>query len=184
MNLSYSELEILKNFIQFRDFEVCGTLVYIKGVVKPFIQAVGKSIDGRNACIIPNEDRYIFHTHASTMKGYPSPEDILKVVKKKNPIKTSIVLTMWGIWEISCIKKVNITKDMKNYLVNVIKQDSLGMYHVTEKGRKLSRQVLPVVESFMNSVIHNVNRKIPVGLTMLFTPWNFIGKYGYNVKFS
>lgn len=69
---------------------------------------------------------------------------------------------------------------MFEYLRNGIEKQSRGLYHISDKGRRLPRKEL--ITSFIQEVKYNVNRKIPVELAITFTPWQTIGINPYTVK--
>lgn len=84
-------------------YEVCGNL-YPKGnelfidtesLVTGEIHEQGK----RASCTNKRYSDFIFHTHPRTSYSVPSVEDIAKVVKHRI-IKNSIVITLWGVFQI------------------------------------------------------------------------------------
>jgi len=90
------------------DEEVCGFLINNLIVV----DTVGEAINKRKECVLSRYEDIIFHTHPNSTKPYPSAEDFLKIFKKrkgKNPI-ISFVITVWGVWEIKCTEKKEVTE--------------------------------------------------------------------------
>jgi len=174
-------------------FEVCGILIQTDKESKypefyPFVDAVGKTIKGRNSCIHPRYGQYIWHTHSETMKGYPSGEDIIKIIKKRElyfQIRSSIIFTSWGIWEIFSKNKVTINPNMQKYIIKMISPLWNGIYHITKRGRTY----YPKINNFLHSIIDEICRfinnkfeRVDLGLEISFVSWNDIGELGYIIR--
>lgn len=55
----------------------------------------------RGTCSHQSYNSNIFHSHPSTSYAYPSPEDVINVIKHHGTIKNSFIATKWGVWVIS-----------------------------------------------------------------------------------
>ena len=74
----------------------------------------GQQQQGRNMCEYRGPyAECIFHSHPYISRSYPSREDILKVMKRKE-IKCSIISTRWGIYTIKLTN--NSYDEYKKYL--------------------------------------------------------------------
>lgn len=177
-----------------KNIEMCGLLIQSGKPSKyteffPYVDAVGQeSKDGKNMCINPRYGYYIWHTHSFTMKGYPSTEDILKIIKLRNlpfQIKASFIFTSWGIWELSTYGKVKLSKEMKNYLLNKLNPVWYGIYQISNKGRNLPPRANQFVQGIITQITTYLNQKFNranLDLKIYFTPWNNIGNKGYFIQ--
>lgn len=78
----------------------------------------------------------IWHTHPAGSKGYPSTEDITKILKLKHAkIKTSVIFTTWGRWTLSAENRYNI-KPQQYTNIQKIGHD---LYYKTNNGRKYNQ---------------------------------------------
>ena len=139
-------------------------------------------MEKRLSCHLPRYRSIIWHTHPYISKGYPSAEDIVKVLKNAN-ILTSIIFTIWGIWQLDFSKSYpelaeeTIKKQWINYIDTKI---SPPLYFGTEKGRVL--QILSQHERYINDYIRSLEIEYP-GLQIWFTTWQNLPHGVYNLPF-
>ena len=83
----------------------------------------------RQSCTNIKYSSIIFHTHPINSYSYPSIEDILKLIKHPDIIKTSVISTTWGIWILgNTAESIQITHDV-NKLTQFLKYntDQIGL---------------------------------------------------------
>lgn len=106
---------------------------------------------------------HIFHTHVLKNKSYPSPDDILKVVKR-HEIVSSLVVTHWGIWEICCPIKMKINEKSELGMKTYIQKQVNRMYNKS------------LDEKLINDIIENLenqyNKNFDFGFTIKFQSWS------------
>lgn len=98
-------LQIIRESVLKYDFEICGNLRVSKPGDKRLMVVNHSKGDKtpfgvRKSCNYKEYSTFIFHTHPYSSYSYPSFEDINKVSKHPK-IKTSVLATLWGIWQIS-----------------------------------------------------------------------------------
>jgi hypothetical protein len=129
MTLCIKDLKYFKSLIKL-DVEYCGNLDFVNKIVYK-----GQNNIDRGLCNVPNSE-LIWHTHPEGFKAYPSPEDILKILKN-SIIKTSIIFTSWGIWIM--YYPYNISQfnepDKYNHQKQRLQEINTQLYHSTEKGK-------------------------------------------------
>lgn len=174
--ISKTLLEYIKENILPKDVEVCGYLLFSDdGEVMIQESATGNIEDARPSCILPYKANYTWHSHFLRAKSYPSAEDILSVMKKRdNPRKQKLlelIFTRWGIWNISSIDKdvFDVKKELS---------------YLTEKGHEIYRACAGAKTDFyditvINAVIKDIMETYTrYGLIIIFTPWtNIEGAY-------
>jgi hypothetical protein len=85
----------------------------------------------RKNCSHTKYSKIIYHTHPKNAKSYPSVEDIMKITKIKDEstihpthnnkiIKTSLIFTDCGIWELYCNDNKNLDKNHYNQITKYI----------------------------------------------------------------
>jgi hypothetical protein len=159
------DLKVIESLIE-KDIEVCG-FIFDKTVI--YIDSVGDE----NSCQHSKYQEVIFHTHPKKGKGYPSIEDILKIVKKRKTDlpKLSIIFTGWGVWELSCNKKVEIKEDEIRKIYSPY-LDSI--YFKTEKGRKLQNE--DYVFKKIKDLVDGINKNLKCELSIIFSSWKEVGE--------
>jgi len=164
--ISKDGLDTVKKYVFGQRVEACGFL--FQG---PELEVYFESYGDNKMCQHSHYTRYIWHTHPHNLKAYPSPEDIVKIIKArppKNYPKVSIIFTTWGIWEVSSGSRLdNLDPD---YLLQKIDATSESLYRNTERGRVLEKQP---VHDYIQTVLHNFNKK-GIKLRLNFTPWDEI----------
>lgn len=160
-DFEYTTLRYVYDNLLNLDVEVCGKVVNGKLI----IQAYGTS-SKRNMCQHLHYDTIIFHTHPIGVKPYPSPEDIVKVIKNRT-IDQSIIFTTWGMWSITCKNKTqsNLQKifDICSFYVDEI-------YHNTSQGTIYNSLEI-------SSIIDRLCKKLSVHeLKISIVPWDIFNK--------
>lgn len=186
-NLLNKELiDTVKLYLE-RDVEVCGYIGYIEGNETPqghFINSkqpflVLTDVGNANSCVLTRYYDTIWHTHPKSEKGYPSSQDILKVLKHEQ-IRKSLVFTTWGIWIISKAGNKYDTKDtaLKDtavkdtalllYFQDLIQGNIDRLYKYNERGRKLVD--INKTETVIKHIVEKIN-KYGFGLEIDLIPW-------------
>jgi hypothetical protein len=178
MNISKNGLDVIKNLIVDLNVEACGFLIPSEDEstdpatdLQVYIDSYGEHINGRGVCNQRKYTKYIWHTHPSNLIAYVSPEDILKILKKRpggNP-QVSVVFTKWGSWYLYSERKVTLDENWKEYFTEKIKQVSRTLYERSEKGR--GRFTDEEIKKFIDSVKEVINKKLNVNLEIRFTGW-------------
>jgi hypothetical protein len=169
-NLLNEELiDTVKLYLE-RDVEVCG---YIEGNIenqKPFL--VLTDVGNTNSCVLTRYYSVIWHTHPKSEKGYPSTQDILKVLKHEQ-IRKSLVFTTWGIWIISNVgktinKHANHDNSLLLYFQDLIQGNIDRLYRYNERGRKLVD--INKTETVIKHIVEKIN-KHGFSLEIDLIPW-------------
>jgi hypothetical protein len=162
----------LKDTVDKLDVEVCGVLTKRGDVnLEILIQNRGQNLENRNMCTHSKYSEIIFHTHNYSAKSYPSKEDVIKVVKH-DLIQTSIVFTRWGIWSLSCARKI---RHPDEELTELVGRDIDKFYFATKNGREYNREA---VRSLVDAFVFKFSN---IGLEMRFEEWDFTKPYIINV---
>lgn len=152
--ISEGDLQVIKSLIVDQDVEICGFLLSIddENRLQLYIDRYGEKLATRGTCKWSRYSKYMWHTHNRGLIAYPSPEDILHVIRYRE-VEISLVFTIWGIWKIQYNGvKIRGENEIK-YIYNVSKIYFDRLYHETGRGRELN---IPAV---MNTII-KVNLKI------------------------
>ena len=175
-----------------------GTLRYLHAILEQDYEICGNLfVDDSNKCLEPKYiikghsgtsfmcqhekySKYIFHTHPNIAKGYPSIQDILKVLKSRNNIiRNSLIFTKHGIWN---IRKKAGTHYVQNDTTN---NGLIGTYRRSERNlvkyvNKMNEQSeLDIFE--LNEYIRRMVKFLHhFGLQMRFDMWDFDNSY--NIK--
>lgn len=190
--ISFEDLVMIKRLIIDKDMESCGFLFENKenDELSIFLESYGSEIkkpDGkvlRGLCTWSKYTKYMWHTHSSNLIAYPSPEDLLYVIKDRgfeDPL-VSIVFTKWGIWEMSNYgKKYKLTSEWIEYIKKKIDKIFKNLYLTTEKGR--GELIDEIQISYVQSIVDAVNYEInnlrfmkEQTFQLSFTPWQNIEK--------
>ena len=153
--------------------ETCGYVTEgIGEEMIPVVDGVPQANNNKASCEYnPPYKSILWHTHAYTMKSYPSTEDILKALKlrsNKNAVLDSLIFTSWGIWEFSAKNKGPVNKE----IVHMLNQIFSGLYHVTEKGRsKLNAVTLQFLQGYIEQLKYMLSA---YNFDMHFTHWEHL----------
>lgn len=90
--------------------------------------------NSRASCSVQRYSSIIFHTHPKTSYSIPSVEDITKVFRHKI-IRTSVIATYWGIFQIVKFKEFNITDELQIKIKEII--DTINIISVNPEYKKL-----------------------------------------------
>ena len=98
--------EIIRN-IEHETQEICANLIVNNQnlIIDNSSIVYGSPVEkgGRASCTVKYYTDIIFHTHPRTSYSTPSVEDIIKVLKHTK-IKTSVIVTNWGVFQIVKMK--------------------------------------------------------------------------------
>lgn len=167
------------------DYEICANIVLEKGeyvlknILKGKIQEykVGDETKTRKYCMLAQYTDVVFHSHPKSSRAYPSAEDLLKLMKHHDKIKTSIIATSWGIWIIKNTPASNAytseTHDQWLKLLNC-QLGVIGKYTTNRKYTDGDSKSL-FLHSDLRKVVDDVIRKV-CDTTRLD-----ISLYGWNV---
>lgn len=104
-NIEYDRREICANLFLKNNILVMDNIVYGE---TPIITLQGTT--SRASCSVKYYTPIIFHTHPGTSYAIPSLEDIIKVLKHRE-IRTSVIVTNWGTFQIVKLKEINQISD-------------------------------------------------------------------------
>jgi len=182
MYLDEKSIAVIQDLLQL-DSETCGFLFVDSDQNESknltlFVDSVNKVTVGRLFCVHSRYEKYMWHTHIITSKGYPSAEDIVGSLKLHPSAKmatypsNSIVFTGWGIWQMTCQYKNRLDDKMIKFLIPSINNICSELYFKTEKGRgNFSNQLIDDIISKLTSFINKTGK---FGFEMYFTSWNDI----------
>ena len=181
MYIPKHEIHRIKSSILPLNYEVCGYLVVSQsGEITPVQAAVGSPQDVRPHCTLPHNGNYTWHSHFLGAKSYPSPEDILKIMKKRdNPDEQKLVeliFTRWGIWEISSAGKQKFT-DVPAELSYLTER--VNDIYKWSNGGKTDQYDSKALTAILAQTMRHYNR---LGLSIMLTPWSII-KDNYYIIF-
>lgn len=186
MYISAELLYFIKTLVFDSQEEVCGNFLTKEEITRNKIEINYEEQEDLNIYVsrVGTEDscehkfysKYIWHTHPSIGKAYPSPTDFMKVLKN-NVI--SFVFTSWGIWELYSDKPNTINADTRRKLeTKYLKPIGDKIYKHTERGRSIT---LTVNQSY--AITHLSNELIKIfnslgyGIHVNFTEWKNIYNY-------
>uniref|UniRef100_A0A6C0CZR6 JAB domain-containing protein n=1 Tax=viral metagenome TaxID=1070528 RepID=A0A6C0CZR6_9ZZZZ len=168
-------LEKIKRYINY-EYEFCGYIFY--DVNNPDELNIIKNNTGPNVKIERGSCTYkhgyrrcIWHTHPYISKSYPSPEDLLKVLKHPDNIKISILFTAWGIWEISLTDRENIDSNIITHLpyhIDKLQKICDVLYKKTYQN-KTNYEYSDSKYEFIKNFIISIMEYYPISI--IFTPW-------------
>lgn len=162
--ISKNSLEKAKKLLR-EDKETCGYILDAE-----IIMDIKKS--GSKMCLQNKYTPYIWHTHIESGIGYPSGEDIVKMIKKRENPKNSIIFTSWGIWEIIVKNKHELSSRNTTEIIEKINKYYSKLYFISEKGRIFKPELL---EDILN-INNRISKHFEIfGLKILFTPWELVG---------
>jgi hypothetical protein len=148
-----------------KPYEVCGALrkgVTSNGIHKFDFATIKKGpiiTDEeckQGALCIHDNSTYIFHTHPNICKAYPSIQDLERVLKYRHITKNSIIMTVWGVFQIYSLNSNKSVGTYKHHeLINDLLTDlnsktktpnhsslswsKVDQYYVFQMVRKLSK---------------------------------------------
>lgn len=113
--------EISNNIFGEQTFEICANMVPDSANHLKLIDIVyGESPErGRASCSVKRYTPIIFHTHPKSSYSVPSMEDIIKVFRH-SVIKTSVIATYWGIFQIVKFANLEISEPLQLKIKEII----------------------------------------------------------------
>lgn len=117
------------------------TVVYGESPIRSFQASyTDPSQNGtRASCSVKYYTPIIFHTHPRTSYATPSVEDIVKVLKHKI-IKTSVIVTAWGVFQIVKMGNTLINIDMNKIknIIDYINRNTVNPQYLSTRGTEAS----------------------------------------------
>ncbi len=134
--------------------ETCGILTKGSGFT-----CYQTNTGGKGSCVIHGRrQKYIWHTHPSKGKIYPSPEDILMMLRRI--IKKSIIFTIQGFWVIEknidpnfIIEKNKVYHD--RYKLIDTQNKKLYFSKETNKGRLYDKNIFNQYTESIQRIMNN-----------------------------
>ena len=176
----------IRNDIETQSREICG-YVDQDGI---FLSHIGE----RSQCSIGELEKNqqintIWHTHSHVSKFYPSPEDILKVIKSKN-IHTEFIYTSPVVWTLTCPNSWDLGEEGQRGgdVYEAIREVNDELYRVCEgiPGQSKARQ-RPVFIEYLKTYVQRVNKLLKqFGFQMNYELWSqeLEAKYGMQLGSS
>lgn len=192
--ISEQTLQTVQKLIAENNIEMCGNLLrpcelesygitYNKeyGLLL-YIENVGNEFSCQNKTFA----KYTWHTHSKASKGYPSVADIF-VPLRKTP-ETSLIFTIWGIWELHAGEKYakELTEERREFLkINYLEKILTKIYEYTDGGRAypLNERQHNAVIQLTGSLNKLMQEKLKFKFIAAFTDWREI-KGNYYLKFA
>ena len=137
--------EIIRN-IEYETREICASLtIYNQNLIidnSSIVYGSPVEIGERASCSLKYYTPVIFHTHPRTSYATPSFEDINKVLKHQK-IKTSVIVTNWGVFQIVKMKDASFILDnriLEKILecINYINLNTVNPEYLRYRGTKHS----------------------------------------------
>lgn len=167
--ISSKDIVITKKRLN-NNHEYCGYLVEVPSSerVKMVDSGThGRGKDGRVMCIQkPPYQKYLWHTHPNTSKSYPSAEDIITMLKPRSNTESvldSVIFTKWGIWELHCKNKHDVSCLDPQKLSNMF----TDLYKATGGGRDNADKAVIVLTN-QNLMLYLVEWQFEIS----FTSWD------------
>lgn len=173
MSIPKSTLDRIRSEILPLNRELCGYLRPLEsGEVEVITAAEGKFESGRPTCTLPEKGNFVWHSHYLETRSYPSGEDMLSIMKKRDTLKhqdiVQLIFSRWGIWE--------LRSDRKDKFADVPAQ----LAYLTERGHDIYRACnggktdyynLAAINAILARAMYHYQ---PLGLRIKFTPWTDI----------
>lgn len=174
--------KLLKNIPDYlnKEHEICGNLSDENNDCFDLINA-NKGQDEKS-CNHSTYSTYIVHTHPKKAYFFPSPADIIKVLKSRNKIiKISLIFSEYGVWCLATKKH----KDEKVILQSTIEKDLLFFNHkhfqiLKNKNKNVSKDDL---DNAIKSYITDVNYYLRSYEFILgFVDWDTVNENGLQLE--
>lgn len=153
-------LDTIKILIH-EDYEMCGEInVTSHGGINLVEINKGEKIKNNEGTCKPADTELEWHTHPAFTYGFPSFQDIFRVIGTETPTHLSIIFSTWGIWEVFTQHKIDwkILKDHEADYFGRLQQDFIK-----------SKDQLQFINIFINAYMEKFHA---MGFNMTFTPWN------------
>lgn len=183
--VSTQDLEFIRKLVFEKNVEVCGFLLTHREqenlkkhkdrrfliphddrkMLMTFIDSIGIDLTDRGFCQHTRYTKYIWHTHSHNLLPYPSAEDIVNMLKwhinntKNDYPVSSVIFTLWGIWEIHSDKKYQLDQKWLEYLHYTVKQSIDKLYKNIEN-----------IELVIREISEKINKHI-FNIQIWFTKW-------------
>lgn len=153
----YLDSRIEQNILYEKE-EICANAVLDENangntnVLKLINVQYGETVNGRESCSVKVYSPIIFHTHPRSSWNPPSVEDINKVFKNKN-IRTSIIVSSWGLFEIIKTRNINekvLPDKVLNEIKNIIDTININTFSVEYEDFK----------STLKSILYNTDSNL------------------------
>jgi hypothetical protein len=191
--ISAKTLQTVKEMISENSVEMCGNLLQPSELGKyglaeskeEGLVLYVENVGNESSCQNKTYTKYTWHTHSKASKGYPSVADIF-VPLRKTP-DTSIIFTIWGIWELHAGQKYakELTEEKREFLkVNYLEKVLRKIYEHTDAGRAnpLSEKQYTAVTQLTESLNKLMQEKLGLKFIASFTDWRSI-QGNYVLKF-
>ena len=180
--MDHIDLSVLYDYVFNDDMEVCGQIVRSAGEPHKLVlhKLTRGQIDGTGrALCIQDDSKRIFHTHPYNAYAYPSLEDINKV-SKRNTIKYSLIVTIWGLWIIEKIadRTINVLND------EVIDHATNRLGYQTKRFNRSEFQSKSIdyndiVRYEVGAYLDTMNRHLAGNIMIYFKSWKHLDKEIY-----
>jgi len=178
MKLTKQVLKIIPTYLELNT-EICGYIFPDGKDVNLFVSSVGEEIkeNKRGQCTPDGSKPYIWHTHPSIVKQYPSAEDILKVLNPKYAISVSLVFSVWGIWKIASPDKIHDLRETKALWIDKINRFLATIYHSTNRGRVYEEgSIKKTIKNICRYIYDNTGSKLYISLHVTDYTTEYISK--------
>ena len=176
MNFSEQTIRQFKELVFDRDVEVCGNLrkeSISSNDIKLYSIREGIGIEYspgkfRGSCSHEKTTSVIFHTHPVSFYAYPSPEDIVNVIKNYRRVVRSIIATKWGLWDIKNTDRSNIySSSCRDVLLMFLKRNLDKLWYRTRSSVEgTSRDITLEDIDFINGVVDRIEKVLHLEINL------------------
>ena len=162
----HASIKLLTELL-YLEHESCGFLNLKNNKLEAYVDqlAIYGSDGSKKYCQHSHYQTYTWHTHCMTDKAYPSAEDIRKTLKTQS-IRTQLIFTKWGIWELSA----GVKRKPSDPTFKRIQEEGFNLYRNTDTGREnLTSKTLQHIKRYIKSLTYNLRT---YELEIYFTPWD------------
>ena len=158
--------------------EICGNLRREHEFLVEESKYEGEEKDGRVLCTIHEKEKtpFLYHTHPISSKAYPSIEDIVTVVKKREaiPSYTSILFTIWGVWIMMPKKSIKVSDAQMNEWKEIFRKTTTEFYWAQRNDdptESKSKMYSPFIQEQINQFIRIVEHLLGEYVSIRFIEW-------------
>lgn len=175
--LSTESINTIKKLLELDNEVTCPVDIKDDYLIFDFTKIKEGGVSNGRKYIIVTAEKNIFHTHPYSSKGYPSAEDIIKLLKHHDEICHSFIVTSWGLWIISNTPGSNFYQEKNENEHNKIYKyltDMLNKLYPIGMFRDKYIQITPDLSEFINNIFDKISRSLR--LNIRFISWDNMGK--------
>ena len=145
------------------EHEICGTFEkHQSGYIVKQHEVDSIPGESRKHCRYEYHNKFIWHSHPTSSKFFPSLEDILKIIKHAR-IEYSYIFTTFGFWTLRSIEHIEIDDSLRERIDEMLTM----LYHTTSRGREYNAESVATFISKINELLGGI-------LEISFTPYSLL----------